>query len=390
MRPSLPILMLALAETIVWASLFYTFPIFLLRWEADFGWSREDAALGLTLALGVSAVAAPLAGRMIDAGLMRWMAPAAALAGGALLASLAAVESRSAFLLVWALIGAAFAGCLYEPCFAFLTRVRGDRARSAITLVTLVAGFASTICFPIADALAEAYGWRTALLVFAAASAGLAAPLFAVSAARLERDADATAERPAPPAARAAARAAYRRPAFWLLAAAFPMIALTHGMVISHLLPIFADRGAAGGTAVLAASLIGPSQVAGRILITVAARARSAAALTLGAYCGIAASALTLLFVAGAPGVFAFVLLLGASYGVLSILKPVLTADLLGRAGFGAVAGALAAPYVATFAAAPFLAGLLWRAGGYDLVLTVMAGLAALGFCLIALAARRS
>lgn len=383
------LLMLALAETIVWASLFYTFPILLLRWEAEFGWPREDVALGLTSALAASALASPLAGRLIDRGLMRWVAPLAALGGGALLAGLTFVETRAAFLAVWALIGVACAGCLYEPCFAFLTRVKGEGARGAITAVTLIAGFASTICFPIADALAEAHGWRVAVMAFAAASGLVAAPLFAISAMRLEAAAPDT-SRGTSAAAGVAARRAWRRPAFWLLAAAFPTVAITHGMMISHLLPIFADRGAAGGVAVFAASLIGPAQVAGRVFITVAARRRSPVAVTLVAFCGIALAALTLLGWSGAPGVFAFVLLLGASYGVISITKPLVTADLLGRAGFGAIAGALATPYIAALAAAPFLAGLMWRRAGYDLVLGVTAGLAAIGFALILLAARAS
>ena len=76
------LLLLAAAETIVWASLFYLFPILLLRWEADFGWSRGDVALAFTLSLAVSALASPLVGKLIDRGLSRYTLPGSAALGG--------------------------------------------------------------------------------------------------------------------------------------------------------------------------------------------------------------------------------------------------------------------------------------------------------------------
>ena len=78
--------------------------------------------------------------------------------------------------------------------------------------------------------------------------------------------------------------------------------------------------------------------------------------------------------------------LLGACYGVVSIAKPLVTADLLGRDGFGAISGALALPFVALMAAAPFVAVLLWRAGGYDLMIIVGAAAAFAGAPLLILA----
>ncbi|MEO1612047.1 MAG: MFS transporter, partial [Pseudomonadota bacterium] len=164
---SFPVILIAIAETLVWAALFYTFPILLLRWEGDFGWRREEIALAFTLALAISALASPLAGRLIDRGLSRFMFPAAALFGAVMLAMLSMAETKAAFFASWALIGVATSACLYEPCFAFLTRAKGAGARSAITTVTLVAGFASTLCFPLADWIADGWGWRTAALVFA-------------------------------------------------------------------------------------------------------------------------------------------------------------------------------------------------------------------------------
>ncbi len=386
-RDTVALGMLATAETIVWAGLFYLFPIFLLRWEVDLGWPRSDVALAFTLALAVSALASPLFGRLIDMGLSRFTLPATAAGGGVLLFALSMAETQMAFFLIWALIGFCTAGCLYEPCFAFLTRVKGINARGAITAVTLIAGFASTICYPIADALAAADGWRNAARWFAAAILLAGAPLFIISTRMLE--AGATAPPPRAATSRSAAKTARRSPVFWYLATAFPLLALTHGMTISHIMPILGDRGATPTTAVWAASLIGPMQVLGRIAMITLGRNMSAVTITLISFAGIALSMFILLSASeGDWRIFAFVLLLGACYGVISITRPLVTADLLGREGFGAISGSLALPYVALLAAAPFVAVLLWRWGGYDLTIMVGAAAALAGAPLLIIAQR--
>ena len=64
---------LAIAETIVWAAMFYSFPALLLQWERDLGWSKIELSGALTLALVVSALLAPVVGRLIDHGLGRYV-----------------------------------------------------------------------------------------------------------------------------------------------------------------------------------------------------------------------------------------------------------------------------------------------------------------------------
>lgn len=387
---SLPVVLIAIAETVIWGALFYVFPILLLRWEGDFGWSREEIAPAFTLALVVAALASPLAGRLIDRGLSRLMFPGAALLGAAALAWLSTVETKAAFYAAWAVIGLACAACLYEPCFAFLTRRKGVEARGAITTVTLAAGFASTLCFPVADAVAASAGWRVAALSLAGAAAFVAAPLFAVGCALLEGKGAPrpTAEERAED--RVELRATLRRPVFWFLAGAFPALALTHGMTISHLLPILGDRGLEPGAAVLAASLIGPCQVAGRVFMTFAGANRTAGFIALCSFLVIAASCFLLTLAASPAAIFAAVVLFGAGYGVLSIVRPLVAADYLGRKGFGAKSGALALPYIACGAAAPTVAALLWDFGGYDLTLVVGGGLALVGIALVYAASLRA
>ena len=177
---------LAVAQTLLWAGLYYLFPVLLGAWERDFGWSKAELTGGLTAALLLAAVLAPFAGRAIDAGRGRGLFIGSTMLGAVMLALLALVSELWQFYLVWLGLGIAMAGALYEPCFALITRHMGRRAREAITLVTLVAGFAGTIAFPTGHALDEALGWRGVALVFAGLIALIALPLnlYAVSQAQ--------------------------------------------------------------------------------------------------------------------------------------------------------------------------------------------------------------
>lgn len=381
-RPAQPdawaIWYLAVGQTLGYAALLYIFAALLVAWEGALGWSKAQLALGPTLAILVSAAVAPLAGRLVDRGLGAELLWGGALFGAAALVLLALVRSPAEFVAVWALIGLAHGACLYEVCFAFLVRRLGPAARPAIIRITLVAGFASTIAFPAGAALATAVGWRGAVLAFAAALLLGAAPLNLAAGRRLRRG-DPPRRPGADPARASADRAgrdaALRRPAFWLLAGLLGLIAANHAMLVSYFIPLFIDRGASPALAVLAASCVGPAQVAGRLVLMLGeARMGTwrASALMLGSL----VLAALLLWAAGlATGlIFGFALCQGVAIGQMSILKPMLTAQTLGQAGFGAISGRLAVAPLLGGAAAPFAGALVLEAGGaVALILTCQA-----------------
>ena len=69
--PNMPVWViasLAIAETLVWAGYYYSFPAMLLFWESDLGWSRTELTFAFTASLIVSAILAPVSGRLIDRG----------------------------------------------------------------------------------------------------------------------------------------------------------------------------------------------------------------------------------------------------------------------------------------------------------------------------------
>lgn len=379
---TVPFLFLGVGQAVTWAGLYYLFPALMLSWEREEGWARTPLTLIFMIAVVASSLLSPLMGAVIDRGGSRWLLAGSAGIGGAFLIALSLIDGWPAFAVIWALIGVTMAGALYEPCFAIIVRYAGKEAPQAIATVTLIAGFASTLCFPIATSIAASSGWR-----WAAGSAGVAilaigAPLLWLGVKSLQAG---HAARPVPVASTydAAADASLRRPALWLLASAFSLFALVHAGVLNHLLPILADQKANAGLSILAASLIGPMQVVGRLGMIFVQRRLPPLQITAWVFAGLAAASLALLFARGTPAlVIVFVVLQGVSVGLSSILKPVVAAALLGTRNFGAVTGAMAVPYLAAFAAAPFLASLIWSWWGYDVLLAACAATAAVGLVL--------
>lgn len=342
------------------------------------GWSKTELAGAFTTALVLSAICAPLVGRLVDRGMARAVFTGCALLGSACLALLSLVSELWQFYAVWLGLGVAMSGALYEACFAIVTRSVGERNKQAITRITLIGGLAGTVSFPTAHMLVGWIGWQGAVLVFAGASLFIAVPFIFYGCGH----ASTYAKSLTPPrvAKTPTTRAVTSSPVFWLLAFAFSAVALEHGMVLTHLLPIMADRGIELGVAVFAASMIGPMQVTGRLAMMAAERHVSMFAIAVGCFLTIGTAAFCLLGASGIAGLIViFVVLHGAGYGVTSIVRPVMTAEFLGKQNFGAISGLLAAPFMLGFAIAPTLAAVIWRSGGYDLVLQIAIGIAGLG-----------
>ena len=369
----------AIAETLVWAAYYYSFPALLQTWEADLGFSKTALTGAFTLALIVSAVTAPIVGRLIDFGYGKVVFAGGAAAAAALLILLSQVTEIWQFYAIWFGIGIAMAGSLYEACFAIITYSMGEKAKRAITIVTLAAGFAGTVSFPSAHLLTQLFDWRITVICFAVVIITVCIPLILYGCHHADQEASYRAPKPTPSIRKA--MVVTKAPTFWLLGLTFFLLAFNHGMVISHMLPILDDRGLSESFAVLAASMIGPMQVTGRLIMLAFEKYVSVFAIC----CACFASA----FIAGCALLFSsfsslfiipFVLFQGGGYGVLSIIRPTVISELLGRKDFGTIAGLLAIGFMAGSAFSPTSASILWETGGYDLVIIVVAGIPIMAF----------
>ncbi len=383
------ILSMAVGQVFTWAGLYYVFPALLLRWEQDLGWSRSELTTAITLAVLVSALTAWPAGRLIDQGRGPQLMAGGTLLGCAALFACSFVQHYWQFVVLWGLIGVSLAGCLYEPCFAVVTRARGRQAKRAIIFITLVAGFAGAVSFTSTHLLAEAFGWRMTLRIEALAVAVLGSPILWVSAHRLEAQA-VKAHRPEVAVENDPRQWGWiGHPVFWLLGVGFALLAIVHGVTLHHLLPMLHERRVPAETAVLMASLIGPMQVVGRLGMVAVERYVAHHHIAIATFVLMGLSILVLLEAGDLPArLLGFVLLFGGSYGMVSIIRPVITRDLLGQTAFGTKSGGLALLYLCGSASAPFVGSLLWEIGGYRLVLHLLTGLAGIGLVLYVAADR--
>ena len=376
------IIFLAIGQTLQWAGLFYIFPALFLQWEQAFGWTKPQITGAITVAILISALFSPLAGRIIDKGKGAELMSCSAVLGGACLFLLSYVSDLKSFYFIWAGIGITMAGCLYEPCFTMITRARGVQAKRGIIIVTLVAGFAGTISFPTTHNLAESSSWSTAAKFFALVIMFIAAPLTFKGAQLLEKSVINKID-PDMPVDNRNRYQFLKRFSFWVLATGFAMIALLHGITIHHLLPIFHDRGIKAETAVIAASFIGPMQVMGRLTMMALEKHSSNHGITIVCFLVTGISILFLYMAGTTPTLLvAFVIVFGSGYGMVSVIRPVITRDLLGEQNFGTKSGVLALLFLAGSAIAPYLGALIWNLGGYDLVIKILFLLAALGLTL--------
>ena len=359
--------LLAVGQTLTYAALYYAFAALLPDLEIATGWSKAQLAAGPTCAFLVTAVLTPFTGRLVDRGwggeLLIWMP----MLGAVALVGLSFTQTPYAWIAGWLVIGVAQAGSFYETCFAFLTRRLGDGARGAITKVTLVAGFASTLSFPLGHAIGRAFGGQAALAAFAVLIVLGSVPVNMLGVARLRRLQGAKLARPdAEPGVLAAA---VRKPAFWAMAAIFGLTYVTHSVLITYALVLFEDRGAPEAMAVLAAYCIGTAQVAGRLgLLLNEARVDNGRAMVWSLAAIVLASGL--LWAAGIEPllIFAFAVMQGVGIGLCSILRPVLLAQMLGRRGFGAISGAVAVAPILGTAVGPVFGAMLLANGGFTAV----------------------
>lgn len=348
-------LTLGSAQTLAWASSYYLPAILAAPMARDLGLSPSWVFGAFSAALLLTAMLGPSVGRLIDqqGGRGVLMASNAVMALG--LVAMALSQGVFTLLLAWLITGIGMAMGLYDAAFATLGRLLGRSARSSITGVTLLAGFASTIGWPLTALLENELGWRAACGVWAMLHIVIGLPLND----RLPKAGDSSLhsndEKPAPSPERP-------RLAMVLLAYVFAAGWFVSTAMAAHLPRLLQETGVSLSLAVAAAALVGPAQVAARLGEFALLRhwhplvaARVATILhPLGA---------ALLATVGMPAA-GFALLHGAGNGMMTIASGTLPLALFGPKGFGQRQGLIIAPARAAQAFAPLLFGLLIEHNG--------------------------
>ena len=370
-RSTLTVAVIGTTQTLTWASSYYLPAILAEPIAAGLGVSKAlffgffSASLLLQAALG------PMIGRAIDrhGGRGVLVLSNLVLAGG--LGWLALAQGSVGLAGAWILLGIGMALGLYDSAFAALTTLYGREARAPITGITLIAGFASTLGWPLSALLNQHFGWRGACLGWAAVNLLICLPMNRLLIPR-----------PASPVRSAAAEEA-EGPApsngMAVLAFVFGAVGFVTGAMAAHLPRLLELAGASAGAAIASASLMGPAQVAARLFeFGVLKRLHPLVSTRLALLMHPLGAAF--LGALGGPAASVFALLHGAGNGLLTISRGTLPLALFGPTGYGLRTGIIVAPARVTTAAAPLLFGLLLDAMGTRALL-VSAGLslAALG-----------
>jgi MFS family permease len=376
---------LCLTVTVSYGTLYYAFAVLAPAITRDTGWSLTAITAAFSLGSVMTGVAGVVAGRSIQArGPRAVMVTGGAVGAGGLLV-VAAAPSFAWFVAGMLVCGTGAAGLFYAPAFAAITHWHGARRVEALTVLTLVAGFASTVFAPLTTALEGPLGWRGVYVAFALLLVLVAVPLHALAL-----------RHPWPSESRHAHRhtdrAVLTSPTFVLVAVAGTLTTLAMYASLIALIPLLIERGMTPALAAWALGLGGAGQVAGRVLyprLTRVLGLRARVSLVAGAL------AVTLAALAAVPGpawlLIVVSVVAGAARGLFTLVGATLVTDLWGPERYAALNGVLSAPLAGATAVGPFLGA--WVADvtdSYAVAFAVLAALAGAGAVLFTLVVGRT
>jgi predicted MFS family arabinose efflux permease len=357
-RPWPIIAILAFTQILSWGALYYAFSILAPAMGQTLGMRAEIVYGAFSWSLLVAGLVATPTGMLLDRFGGQWVMASGSLVCGLGLIWLSKASGPISYFGAWSVLGVAMSLTLYEAAFATINRKFHQQSRQAISTLTLFAGFASTIFWPLTLALNTAIGWRDTYLWFGIAQLLVCLPLHLMMGRDL------------PPAEAALAQLghhhtlaeALRHRAFWKLAIAFAANMFIFSALSVHLIPLLQDFGHAASLAVLMSTLIGPMQVVGRLCERTFARKVAPQNVGMFAFGALPAAVLALLmFGSQAWAVSVFCVLYGLSNGILTIVRGTIPQAMFGRKHYGAISGAMAGPSLLAKAAGPLVAAAILR-----------------------------
>ena len=352
---------LGISQITAWGTSYYILGVLAAPIAADTGWTRSLVFFGFTLALLAMGAVSASVGRAIDRHGARVVMTLGTVLVSAGLVVLSFVQSEAAYLGAWVFLGVGMRLVLYDAAFAALVQIVPSRGRRAISYLTLFGAFASTIFWVVGHFLNEALGWRQTLVLFALINLVVCLPLNWYGLAR--RESGSSAEeggQPAAPLESPPLEGRARTVAIVLFALVMSLNAFVFGVITVQLVPLLEGAGLATAAAVWVASLKGFAQFGGRVVEIVFARNLRAISVARIAV-GVLAVAFAILLAASGNiyAVIAFTLLMGASQGVITIVRGALPLALFGPERYGTLLGMLATPILIVNAASPTVFALL-------------------------------
>ncbi|WP_096512466.1 MFS transporter [Pseudomonas izuensis] len=360
-------------QVLVWGGSFFLMAVMADPIMKETGWASQWVYGALSLSILVSAVLAPLISRLIARYGGRLVLASSGLGVAIGLFMMANATSLPFFLLAWAVIGIGMALGLYEALFATLGSLYGERAGAAITGITLISGFATTLSWPAVALLIEYVGWRSTCLAYGLMLVLTVAPLYiwvlpggSVSLTKKDALYD--------------ENLSINQRVYWLLTMIFALGAVIMTAISVQLISLLQGQGYSLAAAIGFSALLGPSQVGSRVL-QVFSRKRHPIWTTL---ISVVFVAIGLLIVTIAPATTALGLVLyGAGNGLRAIVRGLLPLTLMSPTHYVLLMGRMARPSLIGQALTPLAGGYFLQAWGAGSVLAGLSSLAVLNVILV-------
>ena len=356
----------------------YLFSALLLTWENKLGISRNNLTFIYSLGLVVHSLLLPFLGKFVDRNLsfpMMWISP---ILLGLSVIYLSLVDTYGGFLVAWILVSATSGGCLYTILFSVITINLKSKAKTSIAIITLFAGFASTYTFPTATYLTEQYDWRFTVFIFGIINILISSPANYFGFKNIIRKEFKNIEKQNNQNSKL--NIILKDYRFWLFSFSLFVIGFNIGAITTHVIPMLQEKGMSLSLAVLTASMFGPGQVIGRILVMIFGGNKSNLKLFVICFYSMVVGMIFLSFInINHYLAFLFVLFNSSAYGSMAILKPLVQNDAFGQKNFGNLHGILALQYMIGSILGPWIGSLVWNIGGYDLLILVFLILAIIG-----------
>ena len=370
------IYLIGISVTFNYSSYVYLFSALLQTWERELNLTRNNLTFALSLGLMLHMLLLPLLGKLVDRNysfIMMWLSP---LLLGFSVINLAFVDTYYEFVIAWILISVTAGGCLYTMVFSVLTINLKKNIKNSIAIITLIAGLASTYTFPTATYITESFNWRITVIVFGIVNILISTPANYFGFKNIIRkhnkfESDTKEEKQ---------EKIYYNPRFWLLSFPLVVFGFNSGAMIAHIIPMMQEKNMSLTMAVLVASLFGPGQIIGRILIMIYGNYKSNIDLFVLCFYSSLIGIIILYFVnLDFYLAFLFILFNSGAIGSMAILKPLVQNDIFGKVNFGNIHGVLAICFMSGSIAGPWIGSLIWSVGGYNLLIILFFILAVCG-----------
>ncbi|SDP63976.1 arsenite efflux MFS transporter ArsK [Phyllobacterium sp. OV277] len=388
---------LAVTQIVSYGTLYYSFSILEPAMAQEFGQSREWLYAAFSGTLLIGGIVSPWSGRWADrfgAGRVMTFGSLAAT-----LSLLLCVLSQNWLWFAPALVttGMATPFILYNTAFAVLVQIDPQMASRRITYLTLIAGFSSTLFWPLATRLLTVFTWREIYLFYAGLQFFICFPIHFWLSQMTRRSPKLHGEVSQEPtyAISGLLPLESRRSALLLIMAGFSLASFSLSAMLVHLVPVLAAVGV-GTSAVLVGAIFGPSQFAARLVNMVFGNKLSAMSIAVLSTALIPLSFMMLIAPEPMPlvvGAVLFAMLFGMGSGLNSIVQGTLPLALFGHQGYGEILGKITSARLIVSSSAPFIFAFIMEKLGPTLALSVAAFVGILGvvtFLTVAGLVRRS